>query len=68
MTKCGKRGIIIIENEREVIIMSEQEKDFWQVRKLFSEIEEYKRKIIENEKKIKDILGIENKEKKMKER
>ncbi len=39
--------------------MSEQEKDFWQVRKLFSEIEEYKRKITENEKKIKDILGIE---------
>lgn len=44
--------------------MNEQEKDFWQVRKLFSEIEEYKRKITENEKKIKDILGIE----KMKER
>lgn len=42
--------------------MNEQEKAFWQVRKLFSEIEEYKRKIVENERKIKDILGVDNKE------
>jgi len=42
--------------------MNEQEKAFWQVRKLFSEIKEYKRKIAENKRKIKDILGIESKE------